>query len=108
MKEETAPQFSTELEPCTVTEGETAVLECAVAGKPMPEVKWMKDGQQIQPDSRHKIESLASGQQKLTITKASEDDVGEYTCEAVNAAGSAATFAQVEVKCKRVPLLFYF
>lgn len=100
MKEETAPQFSSDLEPCTVEEGETAVLECAVAGKPMPEVKWMKDGQQVQPDSRHKIESLASGQQKLTIVKATDQDAGEYTCEAINNAGQAATFAQVDVKCK--------
>lgn len=100
LKEETAPEFSTELKSCTVDEGETAVLECAVTGKPLPEVKWMKDGQQVQPDSRHKIDSLANGQQKLTIVKAAEEDIGEYSCEAVNNAGSSATFAHVDVKCK--------
>lgn len=97
-KDEVAPEFSTPLTSCTVNEGQTAVLECAVKGKPAPEVHWYKGSEEVKPDKEHKIETMPDGRQKLTIQKATEKDVGEYTVEAVNVVGKATTEGTLEVK----------
>lgn len=99
-----APEFTTPLESTTqVSVGETAVLECAVKGKPTPEVHWFKDAEEVKSDKAHKIESLADGQQKLTIQKVTEKDVGEYTVEAVNVVGKATTEGVLEIKSTLQP-----
>lgn len=96
--EETAPEFTTALKSVSVKAGETAVFECAVSGAPKPEVKWYKDGKEVKPDATHKIEQLPDGTQKLTVTKATDKDIGEYVCEAISPAGAVTTAADLDVK----------
>lgn len=99
-KDEVAPEFVSDLTSCQVTEGQAVVLECAVKGKPPPEVHWYKDGKEVKPDKDHKIEALPDGTLKLSIQKATSKDVGDYTVEAVSPAGKATTEGHLDVKCK--------
>lgn len=104
MAEEIAPHFVMELQSYTVKESEAISLQCQVEGTPQPEVHWYKDGKEVKPDKTHKIEKLAEGLEQLTIFKTSKADVGEYTAEAVNVAGTAKTIGELKSKFK----LFYF
>lgn len=95
-----APEFTTALKSVNIKSGETAVFECALSGTPQPEVKWYKDGKEVKPDTTHKIEQLPDGRQKLTVTRATDKDIGEYVCEAISPAGAVTTAAALDVKSK--------
>ncbi|XP_015725366.1 hemicentin-1 isoform X1 [Coturnix japonica] len=59
-------------------------LECSATGTPSPTITWLKGGQPIEEETRHKI--LLNGQ-KLLISQAQVSDTGHYKCVAVNIAG---------------------
>lgn len=76
-------------------EGETVSFECKVVGAPKPEVRWYKDDKEVKPSKHITIESKPDGTQRLVVKQAVDADVGDYRCEAVNAAGAAETHAQL-------------
>jgi len=94
----TAPEFSQKLQPVQVAQSQMAVLECQVQGEPEPQIRWFKQGREVQEDARHKIEKLADGQQRLIIQQANETDIATYTCEARNLLGSSATSSSLMIK----------
>lgn len=94
---ETAPEFTTPLQECQAVEGQAAQLECAVKGKPKPEIKWYKDDKPLKPSDHVKIEEKVDGTQILIIDNVRAEDVGSYKCEAVNVAGKAKTDAQLQI-----------
>ncbi|XP_072199268.1 hemicentin-1 isoform X3 [Excalfactoria chinensis] len=59
-------------------------LECLATGTPSPTITWLKGGQPIEEETRHKI--LLNGQ-KFLISQAQVSDTGHYKCVAVNIAG---------------------
>lgn len=64
--------------------GETAVFRCRVAGDPQPNVKWMRDSNEVSDDDeRYFIEEDGS----LVISDVSESDAGQYECVAHNDMG---------------------
>lgn len=97
---EVAPEFKSPLQSCTADEGSVAILECAVVGTPMPQVRWLKDDKPVVEDKSVKIESLPDGTQRLTIKQAKEEDIGEYKCEAVNPVGKVSCEAPLKVNSK--------
>lgn len=83
-----------------VLSGETANLSCSVKGKPLPEIVWMKNGHEIEEDSRMK--TLYNGQDcSLTIKDISIEDEARYSCEASNVHGRASTYARMAVVTDR-------
>lgn len=96
--DQTAPEFVEILRSCEATVHEHVALECKVVGKPMPQVKWMKDGEEVKPSKAVQIESKPDGTQRLVFKDATVTDVGEYRCEAINVAGTAWTEAPLVVK----------
>lgn len=93
-----APKFTDGLKPIEVKEGETATLSVAVEGKPEPQIQWMKDGQPVNIDNSHIVEKKGpNGERTLTIKDAKPSDVGQYTCKAVNKAGTDETSAKFGV-----------
>uniref|UniRef100_A0A8R1DN92 Ig-like domain-containing protein n=1 Tax=Caenorhabditis japonica TaxID=281687 RepID=A0A8R1DN92_CAEJA len=93
-----APDFLQPVKPAVVTVGETAVLEGKVSGKPKPTVKWYKNGEELKPSDRVKIENLDDGTQRLTVSKTEMSDMAEYRCEASNEFGDVWSDVTLTVK----------
>nr|XP_037271321.1 neuroglian-like [Rhipicephalus microplus] len=70
-------------------------LRCRVFGAPRPEVKWMKEAQEL-TGGRYRV--LDSGD--LQIDDLLVTDQGEYTCYASNKFGDASASGSLEVKGK--------
>lgn len=84
-----------------VLPGETANLCCSVKGKPLPEIVWMKNGHEIEEESR--MTALYNGQDcSLTIKDVCIEDEARYSCEASNVHGRASTYARVAVVTDRL------
>ncbi|CAH0703182.1 unnamed protein product [Spodoptera exigua] len=84
-----------------VLAGETANLSCSVKGKPLPEIVWMKNGHEIEEESR--VTTLYNGQDcSLTIKDICIEDEARYSCEASNVHGRASTYARLAVVTDRL------
>lgn len=79
-------------------DNEVVKLEVKVKGKPKPEVKWFKQGEQLFPSEEYQMESFEDGTSVLIINNVYEDDTGEITFEAHNALGVAVTSTELTVE----------
>lgn len=70
-----------------------AQLECNVKGYPAPAVTWYRNGAKLQTNSHYQITNMASSDETtnsvLRIASVSEDDLGDYYCNATNKLGHA-------------------
>ncbi|XP_071128850.1 netrin receptor UNC5C-like isoform X7 [Mytilus edulis] len=76
-----------EREPISVAAelGETAVLQCLPPeGKPLPEVFWLKDGEELDKEKLTKLNYIVSHDGNLMISQTKLGDAGNYTCAARN------------------------
>ncbi|KAH8417005.1 hypothetical protein KR222_001102, partial [Zaprionus bogoriensis] len=71
----------------------SASLECSVQGYPAPSVVWYRNGVQLQSGRQHEIANTASSSETTTsvlrIDSVSEEDFGDYYCNATNKLGHA-------------------
>ncbi|XP_029988074.1 hemicentin-1 [Sphaeramia orbicularis] len=74
--------------------GETTIMACSSSGVPQPEIWWYKGDLQLQPSSVLDINRLEG---TLTIKKTLDTDAGEYTCVAVNTAGTSSGKISLDV-----------
>ncbi|XP_074524022.1 hemicentin-1 [Halichoeres trimaculatus] len=77
-----------------VKEKHNITLTCEASGNPVPEVKWLKDGQLLVPDRRHQV--LSHGR-FLQISEAQVADTGRYSCLAWNSAGDRSRHFNLNV-----------
>lgn len=85
-------------------------------GKPKPEGKWYKHGEEIIPSKEFIIENFEDGTSVLTITESYPDDTGEIVYEAENPLGVAITSTQLLIETAEgkyrsgqiMLILFYF
>lgn len=88
-----APQFLRPLSGMMeVGEGEAILLEVRVHGRPLPEVEWFRNGEEIQ-----KGYSSDHGHHELRIPRVTQHHTGEYRCSAVNASGRVSSALWVAV-----------
>ncbi|XP_053213912.1 obscurin-like isoform X4 [Panonychus citri] len=92
------PSFSADLSPVDVAEGQPLVLTGVVDGHPPPNIKWLKDGEEIKPNSRITMSQSPDGTVTLSINSASPDDEGKYTVAAANDEGRVRSSAPVSVR----------
>ncbi|XP_052706840.1 twitchin-like isoform X1 [Crassostrea angulata] len=97
--QEVAPEFTQNLSPEILREGDRLKLTCSVKGTPDPDVEWYFNGQLLKSDSHVKIRCIA-GSCSLEISEVTVDDDGSYTCKAINSAGVASTKTSVQVTAK--------
>lgn len=91
-----APAFVVPIKPKAVKPKETVELRCVVSGTPMPTIVWCRGDEEIVPDDSHVVSYLPeTGESKLTIRRATESDVNDYTVKAVNNFGVAQCKANV-------------
>ncbi|XP_011689400.1 PREDICTED: muscle M-line assembly protein unc-89 isoform X4 [Wasmannia auropunctata] len=101
---EKRPEFVASLQPQTVVEGFPVKMEVKTVGKPTPELKWLRNNEEIVPDNKHvKIISQPDGSQALILDKATPEDVGEYQVVAGNTEGTASCKAKLDVAGKVRP-----
>ncbi|XP_073500269.1 palladin isoform X2 [Phyllobates terribilis] len=98
------PSFTKELQSLTSSEGQVVVLESRVKGTPPVNVKWFRQGAEIQdsPDFRilQKKPRCASEPEEictLVIAETFPEDAGVFTCTASNDYGSVTCSAQLTV-----------
>ncbi|XP_073748575.1 palladin isoform X6 [Callorhinus ursinus] len=98
------PIFTKELQSIAASEGQVVVLECRVRGAPPLQVKWFRQGSEIQdsPDFRilqKKPRSTAEPEEicTLVIAETFPEDAGIFTCSARNDYGSVTSTAQLIV-----------
>ncbi|XP_034438633.1 hemicentin-1 isoform X1 [Hippoglossus hippoglossus] len=77
-----------------VKEKHNITLTCEASGNPVPEIKWLKDGQTLVPDRRHQV--LSHGR-FLQISGAQVSDTGRYSCLASNSAGDRSRHFHLNV-----------
>ncbi|KAK1200449.1 PALLD protein, partial [Pygoscelis papua] len=92
------PQFTQKLRSQEVAEGNKVLLECRVAGNPVPDVRWFCEGKELQNTPDIQIRSGSGGLHSLIIAEAFEDDTGRYTCLASNSIGSDSTSAEIFIE----------
>ncbi|KAI4798807.1 hypothetical protein KUCAC02_020466 [Chaenocephalus aceratus] len=87
------PRFVCRLESACLIEGEDVQFTCSTRTAPIPRIRWMKDGRELSDQRKYLILNDArSGILSLTVTTATEADIGQYECELSNEFGC--------VKCK--------
>nr|XP_034375995.1 palladin isoform X2 [Arvicanthis niloticus] len=96
------PVFTKELQNTAASEGQVVVLECRVRGAPPLQVRWFRQGTEIQdsPDFRilqKKPRSTAEPEEicTLVIAESFPEDAGIFTCSATNDYGSVTSTAQL-------------
>ncbi|KAM6440055.1 palladin isoform 6-T6 [Liasis olivaceus] len=92
------PRFIQKLRSQEVPEGNKVLLQCRVAGNPVPQVRWFCEGKELQNSPDIQICSESEGLQTLIIAEAFEDDTGRYCCLASNSLGSSSTSAELFVE----------
>lgn len=81
----TKPRIMTGPEDVEVRLGGTMTFTCQVSGDPTPEVKWMRDSNEVSEDGdRYVIRNDGT----LVISDVTEADTGEYECIAISEMGS--------------------
>lgn len=73
-------------------------LEVKAIGRPKPEGKWLKEGNEILPSNEFIIENFEDGTSILTLPETYPDDVGEIVYEAENPLGVATTVTHLLVE----------
>ncbi|XP_049641902.1 myosin light chain kinase, smooth muscle [Suncus etruscus] len=94
---ECPPKFATKLGRAIVKEGQMGRFSCKIMGRPSPEVTWLKGEVPLQASARLHI-SEKNGMQVLEIHNVSQEDVGMYTCLAVNGSGKASMSSELSIQ----------
>ncbi|XP_072236495.1 myomesin-2 [Leuresthes tenuis] len=81
----------------TIMEKKTLSLTCTVCGDPKPQVSWLKNGGEVEPDDQYVV-SLDQGKfASLTIKGVSMEDSGRYTMIVQNKYGGESVDIVVSV-----------
>lgn len=93
------PQFTQRLKDASGSVGHNIALRVRVAGFPECEVRWLRDGLQLQHHRPAHVElrQLSPDTYELYIRGALLTDAGTYTCVARNCAGEVRSSATVRV-----------
>lgn len=68
--------------------GYRVALTCSVLSVPKPDVQWFFNRRQLKMDAKHTMEERGDNY-TLTVANVRQQDLGEYTCSAVNKIGEA-------------------
>ena len=79
-----------------MTAGDSATLECTIAGSPDLKVKWFKDGKEVMSGRKYKI-TLKEKTAMLKILAAEKDDTSEFRMEVSNKVGKDQCTCSVTV-----------
>lgn len=85
-----APSFETEREESLSSWiGQSIEFTCTPEGHPVPKITWFKNGEELSPTSSLVIDTVDKSS-TLKVILNSDEDFGDYTCEADNGIGVPA------------------
>jgi len=95
------PKFTSLLRSAKAVEGSPIKLEGKMVGHPKPEIKWMLNDQEWEPDN-NRIKSFANpdGTFGLIFETTTGDDKGAYVAIAYNSEGTARSLANIAIKTR--------
>ncbi|MBN3290839.1 MYOM3 protein, partial [Polypterus senegalus] len=99
-KHQRSPEIMIPLRSHSVWEKMSVRLSCTILGRPVPKVKWYKNGVELKPSvcpGKYTIHNQY-GLHMLDINRCNLDDTAEYRIVAVNGLGEASSYATVLVK----------
>lgn len=64
-------------------------------GHPEPQVTWYREGRAVIGGERRVVEQGGRGTFSLVVGGVTEDDLGRYTCQATNQAGSRQVTVEI-------------
>lgn len=85
------PEFMQGLEDREALEGESISMDIVLAGNPVPQITWLRDGKEITPGGGIAIEKESDLVYILTIDKVSSANTGLYECIISNRVGSSTS-----------------
>ncbi|KAI6200221.1 Muscle M-line assembly protein unc-89 [Aphelenchoides besseyi] len=91
------PNFNPSLMNQVICEGESAVIEVRVTGKPQPYLKWTKDDQPLQQSANVHLVTEENGWSRIYIQHVGPEDIGLYVVKAVNPSGEGRTGATLNM-----------
>uniref|UniRef100_A0A336KYA7 CSON000839 protein n=1 Tax=Culicoides sonorensis TaxID=179676 RepID=A0A336KYA7_CULSO len=94
---EELPLFTSPLKDAIVNEGQEIELTTRFASNPVPEIYFMKNGVQVQPDRRVSI-SVDSHSATLRIADADLSDTAQYSCFIVNPLGETECACELDIQ----------
>ena len=84
--------------------GYRVALTCSVLSVPKPDVQWFFNRRQLKMDAKHTMEERGDNY-TLTVADVRQQDLGEYTCSAVNKIGEAQATVLLTGKQKKFKTL---
>jgi len=95
------PKFTSLLRSAKAVEGSPIKLEGKMVGHPAPEIRWMLNDQEWEPDN-DRIKSFANpdGTFGLIFESTVGDDKGAYAAIAYNSEGTARSIANIAIKTR--------
>ncbi|XP_071942496.1 myosin light chain kinase, smooth muscle-like [Antedon mediterranea] len=103
LKVQQPPQFTSRPKSQTTKESKLAKFTCTITGDPIPEVKWMKDGQAIPEETRIQILENET-EHSIEISDVIQSDAGRYSCVLSNPAGKTTASCQLSVQANPTTL----
>ncbi|XP_068175389.1 obscurin [Antennarius striatus] len=91
------PSIQVPTEDICVEPGQPATFTAIITGRPTPEIKWHKDGEELSANENVKIVQQGA-RCSLTIVCPEGEDSGVYTCFAYNDSGHASCQAQLTIE----------
>lgn len=73
-------------------------LEVKVIGQPKPDIRWLKQGEEIVASEEYQIENFEDGTSILVINDVYPDDAGIFTFEATNPLGVAVARTELVIE----------
>ncbi|XP_048519754.1 follistatin-related protein 5 [Dendroctonus ponderosae] len=83
--------------------GEDAQMFCHVSGEPFPQVKWLKNDEELKIDENSKKYQIIGNGTSLKIRKIDFADTGAYMCEATNVGGLTRDISSLVVQDQPTP-----
>ena len=78
-----------------VVKGEDLTVSCRASGNPTPMIQWFRDDQLLNESQSINVSQRSNGISQLTVTGFTNENVGEYSCVAINNLGNHSRSFQV-------------
>lgn len=99
-RKQIAPRFISAPQGKIAEQGEDVFLDAILDSHPPSNITWSKNGIELFPDGNKLIIINEGNKTRLDIKRLAVEDGGQYTCKAVNMAGSTSCTTDIIVKSK--------